>query len=52
MTPVERYRHLEQFWKKQIEEARAQLEEASQNHQLFYNKLVAAEIAEKLANEE
>lgn len=48
MTPVERYQHLTTFWKKQLEEARQTLAEASKNYDHWSNKLVEAEIAERL----
>lgn len=52
MTPVQRYQQLKDFWKRQVEDARATLAEASQNYEHWNNKLTEAEIMEKLAKEE
>lgn len=51
MTPVERYAHLYDYWKRQVEERRAELAEASAEKDRWCNKLIAAEIAERLAKE-
>lgn len=51
MTPIERYQYLKTFWKKQLEEANETVEQAGKNYQHWSNRLVEAEIAEKLANE-
>lgn len=52
MTPIERYRHLVQYWKQQVEERRAELAHAGAEVTKWNNKLVAAEIAERLAKED
>jgi hypothetical protein len=51
MTPVERYKYLVTFWKNQIVEAEDTLKTAQNNYEEWNNKLIKAEIAEKLASE-
>lgn len=52
MTPVERYTYLKDYWRKQLEERRAELAEAEKEWHKWSNKLVAAEIAEQLAKQD
>lgn len=51
MTPIDRYTHLKIYWKQQLEERYKEWKEAQQQLDHWSNKLVAAEIAERLANE-
>lgn len=52
MTPIERYRHLSQYWKQYQNEAQEALAHAVAEASYWRNKLYAAEIAEQLAKED
>lgn len=51
MNQVERCQHLTNYWKMVLEERRADVAEAEKLWQHWNNKLVIAQIAEKLAKE-
>lgn len=51
MTPIERYTFLKQFWMNKVLECEKDLNEASDKYEHWSNKLVEAEIVNKLENE-
>lgn len=51
MTPIERYQHLKDYWKDERQERYEEWNKAQREFDKWSNKLVAAEIAEKLAKE-
>jgi hypothetical protein len=52
VTPIERYRYLKDHWKRELEESRNAVANAEKSYEHWSNKLVDAEIAEKLVAEE
>lgn len=52
MTPLERYKYLADYWKKVVQERRAELAQANKECEHWSNKLVEAEIVEKLSKED
>lgn len=51
MTPIERCKHLADYWQGIVLERAAELDEAIAERTKWRSKLVAAEIADKLSKE-
>jgi hypothetical protein len=51
VTPSERYKHLQIFWQNRMYESKSAYDQAIAMYNLWSQKLIEAEIAEKLAKE-
>ena len=51
MTPLERYKHLTEYWNNNCAELERDLHQAREQYEKWYARLLIAEKAEKLAAE-